>query len=81
MDTSATMDLNGNANAQVAVPVGKAVGVRAKVNGCVDLKGAVNIDAGASASFFDLFNPSTKVHLFGKTFNLFNVLLVHFSLA
>jgi hypothetical protein len=47
------------------------------INGCIDVQGGLNIHAGASGKFFDLFDKSTKVTLFEKTFQLFNVGILH----
>ncbi|KAJ6546622.1 hypothetical protein B0H10DRAFT_2447526 [Mycena sp. CBHHK59/15] len=67
LDASAQMDLSLNAG--VTVSTGAAT--TSNVNGCIDIGAGLDVNAGASASFFGLFDPSTKVNLFTKKFDLF----------
>ncbi|KAJ6551973.1 hypothetical protein B0H19DRAFT_1159539 [Mycena capillaripes] len=66
---SATLTLDASATAGVST--GGAPAASGSVNGCVDFAAGLNVNAGASADFFGLFNPSTKVNLFTKNFDLF----------
>lgn len=42
-------------------------------DGCIDLVGSVAANAGADASFFDLFSADTTVPIFSEEFELFKV--------
>jgi hypothetical protein len=66
---SATLSLEGSAKAGVST--GSAASASGSVNGCIDVGAGLDVNAGASADFFGLFNPSTKVNLFTKKFDLF----------
>ncbi|KAJ7347727.1 hypothetical protein DFH08DRAFT_649277, partial [Mycena albidolilacea] len=59
---SATLSLDGSATAGVST--GSAASASGSVNGCIDVGAGLDVNAGASADFFGLFNPSTKVNLF-----------------
>ncbi|GLB45261.1 putative expressed protein [Lyophyllum shimeji] len=77
LDTSASVTMTLNADASAGATVQSTTGAASKstsgsVNGCVTANGALNVDAGADASFFGLFDPSTKVSLFSKNTELFN---------
>ena len=41
--------------------------------GCADVNAGLSVDVGANAAFFNIFNPSTQLSLFSKTFPLFKV--------
>ncbi|KAF8877431.1 hypothetical protein BD779DRAFT_1448538, partial [Infundibulicybe gibba] len=76
LDASATMQLSLEAQAEAAVTVNKAskrllAPVGASFGGCFEIKAGLNVNAGADASFFGLFDPSTQVTLFNKDFELF----------
>jgi len=43
----------------------------ASFGGCVDVSAGLDVNAGADASFFGLFDAQTKVNLFTKKFDLF----------
>jgi hypothetical protein len=45
----------------------------ASFGGCVDVSAGLDVNAGADASFFGLFDAQTKVNLFTKKFDLFKV--------
>ena len=45
----------------------------AKFGGCVELGTGLDVNAGADADFFGLFNKGTSVNLFSKKFELFKV--------
>jgi len=45
----------------------------AKFGGCVELSTGLDVNAGADADFFGLFNKGTSVNLFSKKFELFKV--------
>jgi hypothetical protein len=45
----------------------------AKFGGCVELDTGLDVNAGANADFFGLFNKGTSVSLFSKKFELFKV--------
>ncbi|KIM37638.1 hypothetical protein M413DRAFT_258841 [Hebeloma cylindrosporum] len=45
----------------------------AKFGGCVELGAGLDVNAGANADFFGLFNQGTSVNLFSKKFELFKV--------
>ncbi|KAH9475770.1 hypothetical protein JR316_0011329 [Psilocybe cubensis] len=42
-------------------------------SGCVEIGAGLDVNAGADANFFELFNTGTKVSLFSKKFELFKV--------
>lgn len=82
MDASATMDLTLSASANTtlvntaknATAPAKRVDTTTTANGCVDLQGGLDVNAGADASFFSFFDKSTKISLFSKKFQLFKVI-------
>ncbi|KAF9451431.1 hypothetical protein P691DRAFT_773101 [Macrolepiota fuliginosa MF-IS2] len=45
--------------------------VTARVTGCVDVNAGLNIYAGADASFFSLFDKSTSVTLYNKSWDIY----------
>lgn len=53
----------------------------ASFGGCFEVGAGLDVNVGADANFFELFNPSTKVPLFSKKFSLFKVgpLVVYFG--
>lgn len=63
----------------VAAPISTATGTNggvdgsASFSGCVEIGAGFDVNAGADANFFGLFNPETKVSLFSKKFELFKV--------
>ncbi|KAG6857113.1 hypothetical protein H0H87_009238 [Tephrocybe sp. NHM501043] len=78
LDTSAsiTMTLNAAASATVGVETtDKSVSksANASVDGCISANTALNVNAGADASFFGIFDKGTTVPLFGKDFQLFKL--------
>lgn len=70
-DASATMTLSLDASAAAAVNTTEPASASASVNGCIDVGAGLDVNAGASADFFGLFDPNTKVNLFSKKFDLF----------
>lgn len=46
------------------------------VQGCVDISTGFDVNAGANANFFGLFDAGTQLTLFNKTFDLFSVSFV-----
>ncbi|KAK1226351.1 hypothetical protein PQX77_010678 [Marasmius sp. AFHP31] len=66
-DGSATVTMNLDANATASTDGSKS----GDVNGCIDVGSGFDVNAGADASFFGLFDKSTKVNLFTKKFELF----------
>ncbi|KAJ7143851.1 hypothetical protein C8R44DRAFT_759017 [Mycena epipterygia] len=70
-DASATMTLSLDASATAAVNTTAPASASASVNGCIDVGAGLDVNAGASADFFGLFDPNTKVNLFSKKFDLF----------
>ncbi|KAL0065903.1 hypothetical protein AAF712_007026 [Marasmius tenuissimus] len=67
LDGSATVTMTLDANATASTD-GTESG---NVNGCIDVGSGFDVNAGADASFFGLFDKSTKVNLFSKKFQLF----------
>ncbi|KAG7095281.1 hypothetical protein E1B28_006053 [Marasmius oreades] len=69
------LDLDANAAATLsldAVAAASTDGTQStSVNGCIDVASGFDVNAGADASFFDLFDSNTKVNLFTKKFQLF----------
>lgn len=72
---TATLTLNGSANAVAAVSpsTDNATETSASFNGCVGVDAGLDVNAGADASFFGIFDQSTQVNLFTKKFDLFDV--------
>jgi hypothetical protein len=74
LDASSTLNLQLNAGANITKETGKNAAVQdAGVNGCVDVSAALNVNAGATGSLFDIFNAQTTANLFSKNFDLFQV--------
>ncbi|KAJ7708197.1 hypothetical protein B0H17DRAFT_1031883 [Mycena rosella] len=71
LDASASMTLSLDANATAGVSTTDPAAASANVNGCIDVGAGLAVTAGASADFFGLFDPNTKVNLFTKNFDLF----------
>ena len=72
LDASAALDLTINSTITTALdPSGLSVVTQDVWEGCVDVETGLAVEAGADADFFGLFDASTKVPLFGKTFQLF----------
>ncbi|KAJ7775463.1 hypothetical protein B0H16DRAFT_1255627, partial [Mycena metata] len=63
LDASASMTLTLDAQATAAVSTKNGAAASGTVNGCVDIGAALDVTASASANFFDLYDPSTKVGL------------------
>ena len=75
LDTSSTLNLTLEAGSTTDVSNG---GTSTSVIGCVELDGAVSINAGAEGAFFSLFNDSTQVPIASTDLQLFQVsLCVH----
>ncbi|KAJ6480354.1 hypothetical protein C8R45DRAFT_351910 [Mycena sanguinolenta] len=70
---SATLSLDASADAGVSTDSGSSAS--GTVNGCVDIGAGLDVNAGASADFFGLFDSSTKETLFSKQFDLFQTCL------
>ncbi|KAK7052598.1 hypothetical protein R3P38DRAFT_3172892 [Favolaschia claudopus] len=66
---SATLTLDASAEAGVSTTDGAAAS--GQVNGCIDVGAGLDVNAGATADFFGLFDKSTKINLFTKKFDLF----------
>ena len=79
------MNLNVDASANVALSlsgngvIGTSTPASGSYNGCVDITAGLDVNAGADADFFGLWNPSTSVSLFDKTFDLYDVSYYIFS--
>lgn len=68
LDASAAVTLSLDASDTIS----KNITTRAvDVQGCVDVGTQLDVNAGADASFFKLFDKNTKVNLFTKKFDLF----------
>lgn len=52
----------------------------ATFSGCFEIDAALDVNAGATGSFFDLFDANTKVNLFNKDFEIFKVTIWRFML-
>ncbi|KAJ7674019.1 hypothetical protein DFH06DRAFT_963088, partial [Mycena polygramma] len=63
LDASATMTLTLDASANAGAST-NGTSASGQVNGCVDVGAELDVNAGADANFFGLFDPSTKVNLF-----------------
>uniref|UniRef100_A0A0W0EY55 DUF7223 domain-containing protein n=1 Tax=Moniliophthora roreri TaxID=221103 RepID=A0A0W0EY55_MONRR len=70
-DASAAVTLSLEASASVSTNITTPVETQASVNGCLDVGTGIDVNAGADASFFGLFDKNTKVNLFTKKFDLF----------
>ena len=73
LDTSAKLTMNLQAGASLSTSTNGTSSADDQFSGCVDVSSTLAVNAGADASFLDLFNPSTTVSLFSKTFDLFQV--------
>ncbi|KAK7049915.1 hypothetical protein VNI00_005345 [Paramarasmius palmivorus] len=71
-DASAAVTLSLEASASVSTNITTPVETKASVKGCVDVGTGLDVNAGADASFFGLFDKNSKVNLFTKKFDLFN---------
>lgn len=69
VDASASVDLSLTGNGVV----GTSTNPSATYSGCVDVSAGLDVNLGADADFFDIFNPSTSVSVFDKTFDLYDV--------
>ncbi|ESK93406.1 hypothetical protein Moror_1817 [Moniliophthora roreri MCA 2997] len=72
LDASAAVTLSLNASASVSTNITTPVETQANVTGCLDVGTGLDVNAGADASFFKIFDKNTKVNLFTKKFDLFN---------
>ncbi|KAA1467369.1 hypothetical protein DENSPDRAFT_769071 [Dentipellis sp. KUC8613] len=71
LDASATLSLNGTAQASESVgTVGKSGSASAQ--GCVDVSSGLDVNIGVEGNFFSLFDDSKQVTLFNKDFDLFS---------
>lgn len=80
--TSATSTTGSAAPPQATDDKGGAVAtkdINGSFGGCIEIGAGLDVNAGADADFFGLFNPSTKVNLFSKKFQIFKVRLIPFS--
>ena len=72
-----SVTLTSTAAAVTATPSAESgevsVSGSAKFGGCVELDTGLDVNAGANADFFGLFNKGTSVNLFSKKFELFKV--------
>jgi hypothetical protein len=68
---TSTSSTDGNSNADENTP-SQSSG-NASFSGCFEIDGALDVNAGATGSFFDLFDANTKVNLFSKDFEIFKV--------
>ncbi|KAJ3528236.1 hypothetical protein NM688_g8023 [Phlebia brevispora] len=71
LDTSAKLTLSLQAGAELSKSTNGSSSASGQFSGCVDLSSTLAINAGADGSFLDLFDDSTSVTLFSKTFDLF----------
>ncbi|KAK1222410.1 hypothetical protein PQX77_014743 [Marasmius sp. AFHP31] len=67
LDASAGVTLSLDANVTASTDGTKS----GSVNGCIDVGSGFDVNAGADASLFGLFDKNTKVNLFTKKFSLF----------
>jgi hypothetical protein len=61
LDASVAATLTLDAAATAAVSTTDPASASGSVNGCVDIGAGIDVNVGASADFFGLFDPSTKV--------------------
>jgi hypothetical protein len=61
LDAQANMALTFDAGATAGVSTSDPASASGSVNGCVDIGAGMDVNIGASADFFGLFDPSTKV--------------------
>ncbi|RDB30162.1 hypothetical protein Hypma_012361 [Hypsizygus marmoreus] len=66
LDASATVVLTLNAAAS-----GGSGGTSGSVTGCVDADAGLNVHAGADASFFGIFDKTTQVSLYSRSFDIY----------
>ncbi|KAF7794340.1 hypothetical protein EIP86_005474 [Pleurotus ostreatoroseus] len=71
LDTSAKLSMSLQAGANLSKSTNGTSSAADQFDGCVDVSSTLAVNAGADASFLDLFDPSTTVSLFSKTFDLF----------
>lgn len=75
MDSSAKVTLTMNAGGSVQVssmakPQGSTSG---GISGCVDVGGALLVEAGATAKFFDVFDESARLNLYDMKGQIYQV--------
>ncbi|KJA17632.1 hypothetical protein HYPSUDRAFT_205982 [Hypholoma sublateritium FD-334 SS-4] len=72
-DASATVysraTSNSTATNSTSVPV--SASANGTFSGCFEIDGGLDVNAGATGSFFGIFNKSTQVELFSKEFQIF----------
>lgn len=73
LDASASLTLTLDAHSKTVVDGNGNSNTAGSVSGCVDIAGGLDVNAGADASFFGLFDKSTQVTLFSKDFDFFKV--------
>lgn len=74
LDTLAALEFGLNSDSEVdIVDTDSQSSDSSQINGCVDLKSGISINAGAQGSFFDLFDDDTQVPIVSKDFDLFQV--------
>ncbi len=71
VDASAAVDLSLTAVAEAGISKDGSKSTDASFGGCVDVTTGLAVTAGADASLLSLFDKSTSVDLFNKTFDLF----------
>ena len=71
LDASGKLALSLEAGATAATSTNGTSYVSEEFGGCVDLSSTLAVTAGADGSFLGLFDKSTSVTLFSKTFDLF----------
>ncbi|KAG7090279.1 hypothetical protein E1B28_011876 [Marasmius oreades] len=68
VDTHASLNLKSDVSAKVQ----SKETVKTSAGACAEVNTGISVDAGATASFFQIFSKSTKLNLFTKDFNLFS---------
>ncbi|KAI0056899.1 hypothetical protein BV25DRAFT_1864173 [Artomyces pyxidatus] len=71
LDASATIALNTTAQAPLSASTSAGASAGVTAQGCVDVSTALNVNAGATANFLNLFDQSKTVSLFNQNFDLF----------
>ncbi|OBZ79357.1 hypothetical protein A0H81_00033 [Grifola frondosa] len=77
LDASATLNLSlqASTNLNVATATNGSTAstnlTNTELDGCVDVQTGLSVNAGATGSFFSIFDASTTVSLFSTTFDLF----------
>ncbi|KAI0340900.1 hypothetical protein BDW22DRAFT_1333399 [Trametopsis cervina] len=70
------LDLDSSAKLALSLKGGASATTRRSasggLSGCLDVSAGLAVNAGADASFFNLFDKSTNVSLFKKSFDVFN---------